>query len=236
MDPITNPTQSNTNDASQVVGAPQLDPSLVIPTAPVEPSEMSQTMGIPTAPVNPSEPLTPVMPVANEPTVSVEPQPMAANTTVPVMGEAPMGDGLMGGAVNPATMVTPGYMGGIGAMDPITMPTPPKAPDPVEEELKAPFKAAEPVPGSIGSAISMPAQGAALNQSVDTSMFQKPNTTNVALGGKTVGQATAAQAPMQAGGKSAKKKTSKATYILLGVVGVMVVIALVAVLITQLTS
>ena len=48
----------------------------------------------------------------------------------------------------------------VGATDPITMPAPPKAPDPVEEELKAPFKAAEPVPGSIGSAISVP-EGAA---------------------------------------------------------------------------
>ena len=252
MDPISNPTPSNTNDAPQVVGAPQIDPSLVIPTAPSEPEEPSivtepvETFGIPTAPVEPSEPMdvgVPTTTATSEQAMPVAPQPMEVNTTVPVMGDAlTMGDAPVssgpvgGGIVNPASMATPGYMGGIGATDPITMPTPPKAPDPVEEELKAPLKAAEPVPGSIGSAISMPAQGAVANQPVDTSMFQKPNTTNVALGGKTTGQATMAQAPNPAGGKPAKKKTSKTTYILLGVVGVMVVIALIAVLITQLTS
>ena len=215
MDPITNPTPSNTTDAPQVVGAPQIDPSLVIPTAPNEPNMPTETFGIPTAPVEPSEPSEPSEPM-NDATVN----------------SGPVG----GGIVNPASMATPGYMGGIGATDPITMPTPPKAPDPVEEELKAPLKAAEPVPGSIGSAISMPVQGTATNQPVDTSMFQKSNTTNAALGGKTTGQAMIVQAPNPAGGKPAKKKTSKTTYILLGVVGIMVVIALIAVLVTQLTS
>lgn len=43
----------------------------------------------------------------------------------------------------------------ISATDPITQPEPAPAPDPVEEALKAPMKPADPVPGSIGSAVSM---------------------------------------------------------------------------------
>ena len=48
---------------------------------------------------------------------------------------------------------------GLGATDPLLMPEKPQAPDPVEEELKAPMKAAAPVPGSIGSAVSGPSDG-----------------------------------------------------------------------------
>lgn len=47
----------------------------------------------------------------------------------------------------------------IAATDPLMKPEPAKAPDPIEEELKAPMKAAGPVPGSIGSAVSGPANG-----------------------------------------------------------------------------
>ena len=43
----------------------------------------------------------------------------------------------------------------------ISKPEGPKAPDPVEEELKAPLKAAAPAPGSIGSAVSVPPEGGA---------------------------------------------------------------------------
>ena len=63
------------------------------------------------------------------------------------------GGGIAGGApVSPALSAA----GMLNDTEPITMPTPPKAPDPVEVELKAPIKAAAPVPGSIGSAISVP--------------------------------------------------------------------------------
>ena len=50
----------------------------------------------------------------------------------------------------------------------ISRPEGPKAPDPVEEELKAPLKAAGPVPGSIGSAVSMPAENGAPAADVPT--------------------------------------------------------------------
>lgn len=50
----------------------------------------------------------------------------------------------------------------------ISRPEGPKAPDPVEEELKAPLKAAGPVPGSIGSAVSVPAENGASVADVPT--------------------------------------------------------------------
>ena len=45
----------------------------------------------------------------------------------------------------------------MAATEAIMRPEPAPKPDPIEEELKAPLKAAEPVPGSIGSAVSVPA-------------------------------------------------------------------------------
>ena len=110
----------------------------------------------------------------------------------------------------------------IGAMDPITMPTPKKAPNPEEEELKAPLKAAEPVPGSIGSAISVPSAtgviGAAQGLQTPSIAFNDPATQQ--------GKAN----------KSAKKKMNKTTLILLAVLGVVIVIVLVIVLINLLGS
>lgn len=44
----------------------------------------------------------------------------------------------------------------ISATEPLTTPDPIPEPDPVEEALKAPIKPAAPVPGSIGSAVSVP--------------------------------------------------------------------------------
>lgn len=44
----------------------------------------------------------------------------------------------------------------ISATEPLTQPEAPEAPDPTEAELDAPFTPAAPVPGSIGSAISVP--------------------------------------------------------------------------------
>lgn len=60
---------------------------------------------------------------------------------------------------------------------PLMMPEPVTPPDPEEEELKAPMKAAEPVPGSIGSAISMSGNEAAAAQPQTPSVsFSDPAT------------------------------------------------------------
>ncbi len=67
-----------------------------------------------------------------------------------------------GGATNPAAAQAAVAFGGaampngISATEPITVPDPLPEPDPIEEALKAPIKAADPVPGSIGSAVSVP--------------------------------------------------------------------------------
>ena len=112
----------------------------------------------------------------------------------------------------------------VGATDPITMPAPPKAPDPVEEELKAPFKAAEPVPGSIGSAISVP-EGAA-------PAADPGRTPSVAFNDPAASdQPTNTSAPAPA-----KKKTSKSTLIALVAVAGLIVVVLVVVLVMQLGS
>ena len=223
MDPTTNPLPNDTvtpdasapvNPGPQVIGAPQVDPSLFVQP---EPAKNSVTYGIPTAPEVGTA--------------------TAPNSSTEQVGAA--------SPLNPATAAPPNFdqmanvsgFGAIGATDPITMPTPPKAPDPVEEELKAPLKAAEPVPGSIGSAISMPAQDQVGPQAPnmpmpDMSMFNQTTnrTPNVAFNDPAL------QQNPQMMMKPAKKKTSKTTYILLGVLGVMVIIALAAVLIIQLNS
>lgn len=114
---------------------------------------------------------------------------------------------------NPATMATPDIAGtGFSATDPITMPEPVKEPDPVELELNAPFKAADPVPGSIGSAISMPEENPMVAPEPQPMMTQQP-----------------VAAP-------AKKKMSKTTLILLCVLAGITIVALTAVLIIELNK
>ena len=102
----------------------------------------------------------------------------------------------------------------LGATDPIMMPTPPKMPDPVEEELKAPLRAADPVPGSIGSAVS-----------------GQPKTPNVAFNDPATmnGQTNT----MAASSLPQKKKVNKKTWILLSVVAGIIIVALVAILIIE---
>lgn len=113
----------------------------------------------------------------------------------------------------------------LGATDPITMPAPPKAPDPVEEELKAPFRAAAPVPGSIGSAISMPGDpnqvpNVAFNDPAmmapNSSMMPKKRTWSSRLG------------------MDGDKKMDKKTMIILGSIVAVIVVAIVTVVVIAL--
>ena len=104
---------------------------------------------------------------------------------------------------------------------PISVPEGPAAPDPEEVELNSPFKAAGPVPGSIGSAVSGPEVAPGQTPSV---AFNDPATSE---NGMTNTSAPAAKP---------KAKMSKTTLMLLCVIGGMVVIALAAVLIMQLTG
>ena len=184
-----------------------MDPNNVNPTIPTAPA-------IPTMPEMPA----PVNPVVN-PTGAPAVEPTAPTTSEPVatptIPEIP-------------TPVSPVFQPGnpmVGETDPITMPNPPKEPDPIEEELKAPMKAAGPVPGSIGSAISMlseqvPAGAASQMGPVPNVAFNDPATQ---------------QQPMPQGVpmKPAKKKMDKKTLIMLCALAGVVVVALAVVLVTQ---
>lgn len=202
MDPMIRPNPTPTP-------TPTPNPT---PTPTPEPSISAPA---PAAPVAPEAPVAPVPePVAPTP---VAPTPVAAAPVnpVPPTPSAP---------VNPVFQPT----GGVAATDPIMMPEPAPAPDPIEEELKAPMKAAEPVPGSIGSAVSgptsIPEPNPADNPFAAAPDAQTPNVSFTDPATQPDGMASSAPA---------KPKTSKTTLIALVIVAAMVVIALAAVLIMQ---
>ncbi len=153
-------------------------------------------------PVPGSAPVPPVAPVT-PPVAPIEPPVVPATPVNPVF--TPTGGGL------------------VNATDPITMPAPPKAPDPIEEELNAPFKAAEPVPGSIGSAISVP-------PSNQPAMNNPGSTPSVAFNDPATMTQTSPQ------GQATKKKMSKRDVILLSVVAGVIVIVLAIILVMQITT
>ncbi len=205
VNPVINP------GASSPV-APEFATTPATPAAPTTP-EMPTFSATPTDPVAPAAPEAPVTPAA-----PITPEAVAA----PVMPDMPE-------PVNP--VFTPGDNVMVGETDPITVPNPPKAPDPIEEELKAPMQAAAPVPGSIGSAISMPsADGAETVSAAIRPMSEQ--TPNVAFNdpANPQGQPAAPAAP----GAPAKKAMDKKTLIMLCALGGIIVIALVIVLVTQL--
>jgi len=212
MDPTTNPTPTpNPAPAPGAAPAPE-----VAPTAP-------EASAAPAAPVAP-EPATPepVAPVAPEPVAPVVPGPAptvgsaaGGMTTPPVNPIIQPGANTDGAAAQPEGLVA--------ATDPIMMPEPAKAPDPVEEELKAPMKAAAPVPGSIGSAVSGAPTAPANNPFADNGK----QTPSVAFNDPATQTNPAAPA---------KKKTNKVTLIVLIVIAAVIIIALAVILIMQLTA
>lgn len=118
--------------------------------------------------------------------------------------------------------------------DPIMMPDPVTQPDPVEEELKAPMKAAGPVPGSIGSAVSMPASEAAPAPVGDLpDNPAQPNTPSVAFNDPATQPTGPAMTPS---GVQPAKKTNKTTLTVLIAVAAVIVIALAVVLVMSLTG
>lgn len=113
----------------------------------------------------------------------------------------------------------------------ISVPEGPKPVDPVEEELKAPLKAAAPAPGSIGSAVSGPADAAAPTNVA----FNDP----AQAGGENPMTANAAPQAKKNSILSklmAKTKMSKNTLILLAVVAGLIVVLLIAVLVMVATG
>lgn len=195
--------------------APEPTNPVVPPAAPVD-APVAPNVDAPSAsPVAP-EPVAPTAPVSPAPVAPATP-PVAPNPVAPPQGApaAPI--------INPAP-VAPVFQPTGGLVDPtapISVPEGPAAPDPEEVELNSPFKAAGPVPGSIGSAVSGPEVAPGQTPSV---AFNDPATSE---NGMTNTSAPAAKP---------KAKMSKTTLMLLCVIGGMVVIALAAVLIMQLTG
>ena len=193
---------------------PNPAPAAPVPPVPPMPSEPS----VPPVSSEPSVPPVPEMPVQNELAQSGAPAqpPEPTSTSVPPVSPVAPTAPVMPTPVNP--VYQPGGGGLVGATTPITMPEQPKAPDPIEEELKAPFKAAGPAPGSIGSAVSGP-------------QSQTPNVsfTDPAMADNMKSMASN---PVPTG----KKKMDRKTLIVLCAVVGIVVLALAVVLILQLTG
>ena len=204
VNPVINPGESAASPTSPVA------PEFAATPAPAEAPAMPETPTFSTIPETPAA--APVAPAA-----PLTPEAVAA----PVMPDIPE-------PVNP--VYTPGDNVMVGETDPITVPNPPKAPDPIEEELKAPMQAAAPVPGSIGSAISMPAADGTSPISAAIKPMSEQQTPNVAFNdpANVQGQPAAPAAPV-----AEKKKLDKKSLIMLGAIGGIVVIALIVVLVSQ---
>lgn len=222
---------ANNNPAPNEVPAA---PAPAAPAAPVAPA--------PEAPAAPA-PAAPVAPAA--PTVNPDVVNAALNPPVnPVVAPAASAAAPAAAPVAPATPTVPGApatmsmnqmfqsqpanaAGGVfDETTAISVPEGPKPVDPVEEELKAPLKAAAPAPGSIGSAVSGPADTNAPqnNAPVDPN---NPMTANVA---PQVKKGSILNKLM------AKTKMNKTTLILLAAVAGLIVVGLVIVLVMVATG
>ena len=240
------PTNNNTAEpaAASVPQTPAMPATPAATAAPAKPAATA-TPAAPVAPVAPVTPAAPAAPVATIPTVSnsetvnadvanaaLNPpvNPVVAPGVNPAAGAA-SASGTM--SMNQMFQTQPANQAAnvIDETTAIAVPEGPKPPDPVEEELKAPLKAAEPVPGSIGSAVSMPPADGSQPQTNGVSEQMVANGINP--------MATDANSP--AGKKltffdklTAKTKMTKSTLILLSVIAGLIVVALIVVLIVSL--
>lgn len=250
MDPISNANQENNANGTFAVptmsnmpvmnpamaAAPAVEPVPAVPAMPnfneasvnvtnvANPAAQSGADSLPlsgampdlaaaTMPAAPTASAAPAAPVA--PTAPVNPLP-------PVMPEV-SASAVNGPAISPDFLNMDAYQAaGVGLSDtaPLTRPEMPKTPDPVEEELKMPLKPAEPVPGSIGSAVSGPAT----------------RTPSVAFNDPAMAEDMAKTNLPDKKSKKSSGKMNKTTLILLCVVGGLVIVALIAVLVMQLNG
>ncbi len=229
--PVTSPVASEMPgpvDTASVSEPTIPTPEPVVPAAsePAAPSTPEPAAPVVSGPVNPGIGATNPISGMGEPTVSIpEPtNPVVMPTQGGTNNESPVGD--LESVVNsfgaPANNFT------VSATDPIMMPDTAPKPDPVEEELKAPMKAAAPVPGSIGSAISGPTGGAAATMPNP----QENNTPSVAFNETGMGGSNATNPKENKMGI----KSNKTTLIALIAIASVIVIVLVIILIVTLNS
>jgi len=223
------------------------EPAPVAPVAP-EPAPAAPLAPEP-APIAPEPaPVIPEpTPIAPEPAPTPETPASPVNPVVPGVTAPSNGPAIPfvsdDGGANPAPVnpviapggMTPGFQAGgqgFSATEPIMMPEPVKAPDPIEEELKSPMKAAAPVPGSIGSAVSGPVAGSA-GETSGTEGNPFANNPQSQTPSVAFNDPAAAQAP---GGVQPAKKVNKTTLIILIAIAAVIVVILAVILIIQLTS
>lgn len=219
MDPANNnPTPNEAPAAPAPEAAPAPAPEAA--PAPVAPAAPAVNPDIANAVVNP-----PVNPV-------VAPTAPAAPGAAPVPPAAPAPGAPATMSMNQMFQPQPGAQAGvIDETTAISVPEGPKPVDPVEEELKAPLKAAAPAPGSIGSAVSGPADA---NTPANVA-FNDP----AAQGGENPMTANAAPQVKKnslLNKLMAKTKMSKNTLILLAVVAGLIVVLLIGVLVMVATG
>ena len=220
MDPLNNnpaPNEAPAAPAPEAAPAPAPAPEALAAPAPaaapaVNPDVANAALNPPVNPVvAPTAPAAPGAPVTPAPAAPGAPAPMSMNQ---MFQSQPANQG---GVLDETTA--------------ISVPEGPKPVDPVEEELKAPLKAAAPAPGSIGSAVSGPADanaptGVPFNDPAQAGA-ENPMTAN-----------TAPQAKKNSilDKLMAKTKMSKKSLILLAVVAGLIIVLLIGVLVMVATG
>jgi len=218
------PTNTNPTQPAAPAATPPAAPA--VPAAPTAPAAPTSPIPSPASPVDGAASAASAVPPVNPDVANAALNPPVPPVVAPGANAAPAAGGSMSmnQMFQPQTAPVPGV---IDDTTPISVPEGPKPPDPVEEELKQPLKAAGPVPGSIGSAVSMPQQGGAQSQNVafnDPAVAQQNSmTANPA--------APAGKKPNFLDNLMSKTKMNKTTLILLCVVAGLVVLVLVATLI-----
>ena len=203
MDPLNNNSTPNEVPAAPAVNPDIANAALNPPVNPVV---------APTAPAAPEAPEAPAAPIA--------PTPAAAPAPAPVAPGAPAQM-----SMNQMFQPQPGNQAGVlDETTAISVPEGPKPVDPVEEELKAPLKAAAPAPGSIGSAVSGPQ-----DPNAPAPVAPADNT-------MTANAAPAVQKNSLMNKLMAKTKMSKNTLILLASVAGLIVVLLIGVLVMVATG
>ena len=256
MDPTTNPTPSSNPAPDPMAGAgansnPGVNENANFGTAGAPANNSGMTGGEPGVgagpvaadamkdPVMPGAAANPIEPVAPASSTAPASVTTSATSAEPVHAFAASGQEA---PVNPIIQPSGGGVNiseGLSATDPIMRPEPAPAPDPVEEELKAPMKAAGPVPGSIGSAVSGP------NGSTASGAIGSATQGVSGFGGQKAPQSVGFNDPATqptpniGSAKTTKpsflKGTNKNTLIALIVVVAMIIIGLIAVLVFQMS-
>lgn len=187
--------------------APAPEPAAPAP-APVAPEPMFEPPMPPVPPMppmqDPSEPTVPAPTMEEIPAASMSFENAFANSTTPIDSSA--------------------Y--GLDATEPVVQPGVEEVRDPVAEALAAPIKAADPVPGSIGSAFSMPEAPAATPAEMGASVSTTP-VSNISF---SDGPATAFLMDENFTPQPPQKANTNLKYILIGV-GALLAIVLVIVII-----